>query len=258
MNRGLAGKGVLGLAFGLCLAWPTLAAAERVTVFAAASLNTLLNDLAGDFEAASGHDLSLSLAGSSVLARQIQLGAPADVFISANAAWMDVLETEGLIREESRFDLLGNSLVVIAPVDAGEPLDLTQPDALVARLQSSPLAMGLVTAVPAGIYGKEALVNLGLWASVSTRIAQTDNVRAALALVAAGEAPLGVVYASDARAEPRVAVVAEIPAGAHAPIRYPAARVAGGTDAAAEFLAFLRSSQVRAGLHAQGFLPLEP
>lgn len=258
MRQDLAQRGRLWVALVLCLAWPAVASADQVTVFAAASLKTALDSLAEEFTAVSGHTLSLSLAGSSSLARQIQLGAPADVFISANSAWMDVLEAEGLILTSSRFDMAGNRLVIVAPIEMAAPLDLSRPDALAERLLEGPLAMGLVAAVPAGIYGKQALERLGHWPQVESRVAQTDNVRAALALVASGEAPLGVVYASDAMADPNVAVVAEIPADVHAPIRYPAARIDKGNAAGAEFLAFLRSPKAQATLQTQGFLPVEP
>ena len=149
-----------------------------------------------------------------------------------------------------------NRLVVIAPSRESSPLDLEQPEAFVARLTKGPLAMALVEAVPAGIYGKEALETLDLWPAVAGRVAQTDNVRAGLALVSSGEAPLGIVYASDVRADPDVAVVADIPAAAHAPVIYPAAVVVGGNlGTATDFLRYLQSPEAQAVFAAQGFLP---
>lgn len=235
---------------------PAGAFADQITVFAAASLRTALDQINGEFSDATGHTVRVSYAGSSALARQITLGAPADVFISANAAWMDFLEREALIQPGTRFDLITNRLVVIAPAADASPLDLSAPGSVAARLQGSPLAMALVQAVPAGIYGKEALLALGHWPEVAGQVAQTDNVRAALALVSAGEAPLGVVYASDALVEPGVAVVAEIPADTHARIVYPAAAIAAPkAEAASEFLRFLRTQRALAIMTGAGFQP---
>lgn len=226
--------------------------AEPVTVFAAASLKTALDEIEPAFEAATGHDLTMSLAGSSALARQIEHGAPADVFLSANVGWMDHLGALGLLEPGTRRDLLGNSLVLIGQ---GAPLEnlADLPD----RLGEGRLAMALVQAVPAGIYGQEALQSLGLWEEVLPQVAQVDNVRAALALVALGEAPLGIVYATDAQAEPDVSVLAEFPAISHAPIVYPSARIAGSGAAAADFLDYLQSDAARAVFEAQGFRVLE-
>lgn len=206
------------------------------------------------FEATTGHDLAVSLAGSSVLARQIRQGAPADIFISANPGWMDTLEAEGLVEDGTRFDLLTNSIVLIAagrdaaPVGIGLELDLA------GLLGEGRLAMALVDAVPAGIYGKAALESLGLWERIAPRVAQADNVRAALAFVAAGEAPLGIVYATDAVAEDDVTVIATFPADTHPPIVYPAADLANrDTEAEAEFLAYLRGPEAREVFERQGF-----
>lgn len=246
-------------AFALCLflLGPMSASAETITVFAAASLKTVLDALSADYAAQSPHELRLSFAGSSALARQIQLGAPADVFISANPGWMDVLQEDSLLVPDSRIDVIGNRLVVIAPAPEASPLDLLQPEAVSDRLSNGPLAMALVAAVPAGIYGKEALEALGHWPAVAQDVAQTDNVRAALALVSAGEAPLGVVYASDVMADPDVAIVAEIPASAHVPIIYPGAVIDGGQqDAATDFLRFLKTPEAQAVFAAQGFRPV--
>lgn len=229
--------------------------ADSVTVFAAASLKTALDEIVAGFEAATGHDVSVALAGSSALARQIQAGAPADLFISANRAWMDVLDRDGLLAPGTRVDLVSNRLVLIAPA----PADQIEIDAsldLLSRLGDGRLAMALVQAVPAGIYGKAALEHLGLWQAVAPRVAQTDNVRAALALVALGEAPLGLVYASDAQAEPRVGVVGTVPRDTHPPILYPAA-VLRDKPAARTLLAHLQSPAAQAVFAAQGFTLLE-
>lgn len=231
------------------------ARAEDVVVFAASSLKTALDQIAADFTAATGHRVAVSYAGSSQLARQILLGAPADVVLSANTAWMDELDTAGRLAAGTRDDLLGNRLVLIAHDPGAEDVDLGDPEALSARLGTGRLAMALVEAVPAGIYGRAALSNLELWEGVAPRVAQTDNARAALALVANGAAPFGVVYRSDAVAEPRVRVVATFPESSHPPIVYPVAAVAGRARAVTRaLLDHLRTPISRAVFEAQGFL----
>ncbi|MEQ9260062.1 MAG: molybdate ABC transporter substrate-binding protein [Roseovarius sp.] len=233
---------------------PALASAGEVTVFAAASLTNAMAEIEAGFEAETGHEVAVSLAGSSALARQIQQGAPADVFISANPDWMDTLEAEGLVAPGTRADLVSNTLVLVAaggdaaPVEIGPGLDLA------AMLGEGRLAMALVDAVPAGIYGKAALESLGLWESVAPSVAQADNVRAALAFVAAGEAPLGIVYATDAVAEDGVRAIGTFPEGSHPPILYPVAGLAGRESAAvAAFLAYLAGPEARAAFERQGF-----
>ena len=230
----------------LLLALP--ARADTVTVFAAASLKTALDDLAPAARIATGHDLRLVLAGSSVLARQIQQGAPAQIFVSANAAWMDVLQDDGLVASGTRRDLLTNTMVLVGTDPA--PLEIAD---LPARLGDGKLALALVDAVPAGIYAQSALVSLGLWDALSSRVAQADNVRAALALVAVGAAPYGVVYATDAAAEPRVTVLARFPATSHPPIRYPVAAIAPADAATRKVLDWLDSPQARQIFAAHGF-----
>lgn len=230
----------------LWLAVAVPARAEPVVVFAAASLKTALDDVAAAF----GGALSLSYAGTSVLARQIDRGAPAQIFLSASVDWTDWLEARGRL-QASPVHALGNRLVVIAP-SGTEPLPLTD---LPLRLGTGRLAMALVESVPVGQYGKAALQSLSLWDAVRPHVAQSDNARAALALVATGFAPFGIVYATDARAEPRVAVVADIPADAHADIRYPFARVAGkATSQSDAFFEFLTSPQAREIFVRHGFL----
>ncbi|MFP4207397.1 MAG: molybdate ABC transporter substrate-binding protein [Wenzhouxiangella sp.] len=239
----------------LAVCVPQSAFADRVTVFAAASMTNALVEVKQRFEAATRHELVVSLAASSALARQIQQGAPADIFIPANPSWMDVLEQDGLIEPGSRFDLLNNTMVLIAhgtqaaPVALGPELDLLE------LLAGGRLAMALVEAVPAGIYGKAGLESLGLWAAVEASVAQTDNARAALALVARGEAPFGIVYATDAVAEDRVSVVATFPPTTHPPIVYPAAVVADrATPAVNEVMTYLRGPEARAAFQRQGFV----
>nr|WP_230981765.1 molybdate ABC transporter substrate-binding protein [Ruegeria pomeroyi] len=239
------------LACALLLAGP--ARAEQITVFAAASLKTALDDIAAGFEATTGNSVALSFAGSSVLARQIGLGAPAQIFISANPEWMDWLAEQGRIDPTSRRDLVSNRLVLIAP--AGHA-----PSHPLADLAAGPgrIAMALVEAVPAGIYGKAALTHLDLWDQLAPRVVQTDNARAALALVATGAVPYGIVYATDAQAEPRVMPLYTFDTDTHPPIRYPAALVTGQDSAAARaLLDHLASAEARAILFRHGFLPVE-
>ncbi len=247
----------LGLAFGLAfgLGAAPLAAAE-VTVFAAASLKTALDQAAAEFTAATGVGVVLSYAATSALARQIEAGAPADLFIAASSDWMDRLDAAGAIDPTSRQDLYGSRIVLIAPGPATKPqIELGPEFDLVGRLGEGPLAMALIDSVPAGIYGRQALQSLGLWDQIEARVAQAENVRAALALVAMGEAPLGIVYASDALAEPRVHVVATIPASAHDPILYQGAVVSQTAQpgAAAGLLDFLQMPAARQIFAAQGF-----
>ena len=244
----------LAVATAALLAAASPARAGEVTVFAAASLTNAMADIEQRFETATGHDVSVSLAGSSVLARQIQQGAPADVFISANPDWMDLLEADGLLTAGTRFDLLGNALVLIGHDPATPEIKIEPGTDLAARLEGDKLAMALVEAVPAGIYGKAALETLGQWQALASDVVQADNVRAALALVAVGEAPYGVVYASDAAAETGVTVLGTFPAESHPPIRYPAAGIAGReTDAVAAFLDYLRNPAARAAFERHGF-----
>lgn len=235
----------------------SVAKADEIVVFAAASMTNALAEIETNFEAATGHDLVVSLAGSSALARQIQQGAPADIFISASTDWMDTVEADGLLEERSRFDLLGNSIVLVAfgteaaPVEIGPVLDLA------GLLGDGRLAMALVDSVPAGVYGKAALESLGLWGDVEAQVAQADNVRAALAFVATGEAPYGIVYATDAAAEGNVTIVGTFPADTHPPIVYPAADLANRDfPAEVEFLDYLRGPEARAAFERQGFTVL--
>jgi molybdate transport system substrate-binding protein len=231
--------------------------AERITVFAAASLKNAMDEIAAAFAEETEHTAVVSLAGSSTLARQIQAGAPADVFISANTLWMDVLERDGLIRSETRIDLLGNRLVLVASEPSPAPMEIEPGVDLAEMLGEERLAMALVNAVPAGIYGKAALQHLGVWDDVAPKVAQADNVRAALALVASGEAPFGIVYATDANAEEDVTVVGTFPRTSHPPIVYPAAEMKEAAPAAGTFMQFLRGPSARAAFERQGFTVLK-
>ena len=197
-------------------------AEERVTVFAAASLRGALEAVLDAHDSA----ISVSYGGSGTMARQVAQGAPADLVILANVTWMDWLEGQGMVLPETRRALLGNTLVVIAPASAPEAAPLDPADIL-ARLGGGRLAVGQTRGVPAGIYARQWMERAGLWGDLSPHLAETENVRAALALVSRGEAPLGVVYASDALADPGVRVVHEIDPGLHDPIVYPVAVVTG-------------------------------
>lgn len=233
-------------------------AAEEVVVFAAASLRSALDPLAETFEAATGHEVTISYAGSNTLARQIIEGAPADIFLSASTEWMDAVEQAGAVVPGTRRDLLGNRLVLIAHDPAADGVDLTGDTDLPALLGGGRLAMALVDSVPAGQYGKEALTRLGLWDGVSGSVAQADNVRAALALVSTGEAPYGIVYATDAAADPAVHVVGTFPAGSHAPITYPVALLTESADAGDKaFLDSLSSDSAARVFAGQGFAVLD-
>jgi molybdate transport system substrate-binding protein len=225
---------------------PAQAQAEaRVTVFAAASLQGVMSELAEAYPGA----VRVSVAGSGTIARQIANGAPGDAVILANGAWMDWLEEAGMVDPARRIALLGNTLVLIAPV--GTP-DLAEVSAasLLARLGGGRMAIGQTVGVPAGIYGRQWLEAAGLLDALRPHLAETDNVRAALALVSRGEAPLGVVYATDAAAEAGVRVLYEVPEDMHDPIIYPAASL---TEDGAAFMEFLQSAGARAIFAAHGF-----
>lgn len=229
-------------------------AGQPVTVFAAASLQTALDDVASLYAQTTGNQINISYGGSSALARQIQYGAPAHLFLSANTAWMDVLAEQGLLQPGTRVDLLSNRLVLIAPSDSEISLVLRPNMELAGALGDGRLAMALIDAVPAGIYGQAALQSLGQWASVQDRIAQTDNVRAALRLVSVGEAPLGIVYATDAAADPAVQVLGVFPESSHPKILYPLAQLQDGNIAEARaFADFLTGPQARAIFDRHGF-----
>ena len=215
-----------------------------VTVYAAASLTNVLQDVDKAFEASGGAKVKFSFAASSLLAKQIEAGAGADAFFSADTEWMDYLATRNLIQPATRKDLLSNSLVLIAGKDSTITLDIKPGFALATALGDGKLALADPASVPAGKYAQQALTSLGVWDSVADRLARAENVRVALAYVARGEAPLGIVYGTDARAEPQVKVVGVFPENSHPPIVYPAALTTHGTSAAARaFLDFVKSAQ---------------
>lgn len=232
-------------------------AQQVVTVFAAASLQNALDEAGKTFTAKSGVPVRFSYAATSALARQLEQAAPADLFASADLEWMNWVLQRNLVKKETRVDLLGNRLVIVAPKDGPASVALTA-EGLKAALGGGRLATGEVNTVPAGKYGKAALSSLGLWNSVSSQLAQTDNVRAALLLVSRKEAPLGIVYETDAKADANVKVVAAFPTDSHAPIVYPFALTANSTNnGAAEFLAFLSSAEARPIFEKQGFTVLK-
>lgn len=230
-------------------------AAKGPVVLAAASLQGSLDDVA-DAWAKQGHPHPvISYAASSALARQVESGAPADVFLSADEKWMDSIQQDGKVAAGTRADLLGNALVLIALADSRAEVDLAKPASLSAALgPSGKLSMADPDSVPAGLYGKAALAKLGLWDGMKGKVASADNVRAALALVESGEAPLGVVYATDAKASAKVRVAVTFPETSHEPIRYPAAVIAGAPSPdAAGFRAFLASPSAQAIFARYGF-----
>jgi molybdate transport system substrate-binding protein len=223
-------------------AMPIAAVAASVTVFAAASLREALDYQSRQFQTSTGNKVVVSYAASNALAKQIEAGAPADVFISADLDWMDYLEQRRLVAPNTRVTLLRNTLVLIAPAASSVSLKIGPRFGLAAALGSARLAIANPDSVPAGKYGKSALEALDVWTSVETKLARTENVRAALALVARGEAPLGIVYRTDALAEKGIRIVDTFPAPSHPPIRYPAAIVATSQSAAARpLLDYLRS-----------------
>jgi molybdate transport system substrate-binding protein len=236
------------------LAWmPAGALAADVTVFAAASLSDALNEIATDYKRDTGKDVAVSLAASSVLAHQIEASSGADIFISADLDWMDYLDNKGLIAHDSRENLLGNRLVLVAARDANVGIAIVPHFDLNAALHGGRLAIADPDTVPAGKYGRTALTALGAWSAVSDHLATAENVRVALAYVARGEAPLGIVYETDAKAEPNVKVVGVFPENSHPPILYPAALTKDAKPAARAFLNYLASSRARAIFAKDGF-----
>lgn len=247
----------------VCALWfavaaPARAHAETLLVFAAASMKTALDEVAGRFSRDAGRPMPrLSYAGTPALARQIEQGAPADVFISADADWMNYLETRALIRPETRVDLLGNRIVLVGP-RTSPSVSIDKPEELARALGGGRLAIADVNAAPAGRYGKAALETLGLWGLVRNKLAQTENVRAALLFVSRGEAPLGLVYQTDAAADPLVRVVALFPQDSHPPIVYPAATTRSSKNPdAASLLAFLQGPQATEAFRRHGFTSLK-
>lgn len=249
----------LAAAAFLATSMPSSFAADRVLVFAAASLKTALDAVNTVCTADTGEAATISYAASSALARQIEEGAPADVFISADLDWMNYLSRKNLIRADTERQLLGNAIVLVAPAASTVETVIAPGFDLAGLLGDGKLAMANVDAVPAGKYGKAALESLGVWPSVERHVAQAENVRAALALVSTGEAPLGIVYRTDATAEPKVRIVATFPETSHPPIIYPMAQTIDSShDGTTAFLKCLQSAKARALFEAQGFAVLEP
>ena len=236
---------------------PTAARAQDdagLTVFAAASLKEALDEAAAAYRKQTGVPVRVSYAASSALARQIEQGAPADVFFSADLEWMDYLQQRNRLDVATRRSLLGNRLVLIAPRASKAQVDLKRPATLLAALGDGRLAVGQTRTVPAGKYAKASLESLSLWNGVRPRLAESESVRAALMLVARGETPLGIVYASDAKAEPGVRVVATFPEDSHPPIVYPVAALRGARAAqAARFVQWLASPAADALFTKRGF-----
>jgi len=229
-------------------------AQERpVLVFAAASLKTVLDALIEPARRATGIAMRVSYAGTPALARQIEEGAPADVFVSADIDWMDYVESQGLLEPGTRVDLLTNRLVLIAPRQEPVSLRIGPDFDLSGALGGGRLAVADPAVVPAGKYARAALTTLGVWPAVANRLAPAENVRAALLLVSRGEAPLGIVYRTDAIADEGVVIVDTFPASSHPPIIYPAALISQAPDAAARLLAFLQSDAAAVEFERQGF-----
>jgi len=242
----------------LSLAQPALAQPRDVLVFAAASLKEALDGVAVQWNRETGKKAVISYAASSALARQIEQGAPAQVFISADLDWMDYLAERKLIKPESRSNLLGNRIVLIAPKTSTANVRIERGFPLASMLGGGRVAMADVRAVPAGKYGKAALEFLGVWDTVANRVVQAENVRVALVLVARGEAPLGIVYQTDAAADPSVKTIGVFPEASHPAILYPIAltSAAAHPDAPA-FLAYVKSAAARPLFAASGFTLLD-
>jgi molybdate transport system substrate-binding protein len=222
-------------------------AQDRLTVFAAASMKNALDEADAAFTRTTGIPATASYAATSALAKQIEAGAPADIFLSADRDWMDYAAAHKLIDPATRFDLLGNRLVLIAPVSSRlDHIQIEPSMDLASYAGDGRIVTGDVNAVPAGRYAKATLLALGCWENVQPKLLMTENVRAALVFVARREAALGIVYETDAKVEPKVKVVARFPDGFSAPIVYPVAATANASAAAAKYLDFLRSAQARA------------
>jgi len=243
------------LLYVLLLLLPLKAQAREVTVFAAASLTDAMGDISTQWVAAGHQKLVLSFGASSTLARQIEQGAPANVFASADEKWMDYLAEKKLIAVDTRKDLLGNDLVLVVSSDKPMHVTISKSFDLMALLGANGrLATGDPAHVPAGIYAGQALKNLGMWDSVSPRLARTEDVRGALLLVERGEAPAGIVYATDAAVSKAVMIAGTFPAGSHDPVSYPFAVTKSGDNAEARaLLTFLTSAPAHAVFARRGF-----
>lgn len=238
---------------------PVKAQGNDVVVFAAASLKNALDAINAQWQKETGKKAVISYAASSALAKQIEQGAPAQIFISADLDWMDYVAQKNLIKPETRSNLLGNRIVLIAAKDKAQPVDIKAGFDLAKVLGDGRLSMANVESVPAGKYAKAALEKLGVWASVSSKVAQAENVRAALLLVSRGEAPAGIVYQTDAAADPNVKIIGTFPRDTHPPIIYPIALTATASNPdAAAFLAYINSAAAKPLFEAQGFTVIGP
>lgn len=242
--------------FFLVVLAPIAAYAADITVFAAASLGDSLTEIEKSWAAQTGHDAALDFAASSLLARQIEASGGADIFISADRDWMDYLDRRNLIESRSRRDLLGNHLVLIEPAASHVRIALSHGFDLLSELQGGRLAIADPAFVPAGKYGRAALVTLGIWNSLADHLAKAENVRVALAYVARGEAPFGIVYTTDALSEPRVRIAATFPDSSHPPIVYPAALIRNFRPLAAQFLQYMSSPRASTIFLKNGFVVL--
>jgi molybdate transport system substrate-binding protein len=248
----------LALSFALPLTAPVKAQEQPILVFAAASLKNALDEIADAWSKANKIEVKVSYAASSALAKQIENGAPADIFISADLDWMDYVEKKNLLRKGTRVSLLGNTLVLVATkADNNKEVKIEPGFDLAGLLGKDRLAMALVATVPAGKYGKAALEKLGVWKSIEGKIAEAENVRAALAFVARGEAPYGIVYRTDAIAEKNVFIAGTFPAGTHEPIVYPFTVIESSKHPkGADFLKAMNTPQARAIWVKHGFAAL--
>ncbi len=251
---GLGMMAAIGGMMAMLMAAVPAAQADEVVVFAAASLKGALDNVNDAWKAETGKSAKISYAASSALAKQIEEGAPADVFISADLDWMKYLSDKKLTRPDTELKLLGNRIVLVAPADSKAEVKIEKGFDLAGLLGDGRIAMGDVKAVPAGKYGKAALEALGVWGSVENKIAQAENVRAALKLVSTGEAPFGIVYQTDAAVEPGVKIVGTFPDDSHAPIVYPIAVTADSKNSdAGDFVKYLQTDKARGLFEAQGF-----
>jgi len=254
----IATASAAALWLGLTAMAAPAAAEEKVTVFAAASMKNALDAADAAWSKESGNNVTVSYAASSALAKQIEAGAPADVFISADLDWMDYVAKKNLIKADTRSNLLGNRIVLVAEKGKAKPVDIKEGFDLSTLVGDSKLAMGAVDSVPAGKYGKAALEKLGAWSAVEKKVAGAESVRAALALVSRGEAAYGIVYQTDAAADKGVEIVGTFPEESHAPIIYPVALLSESKSAAAAaYLEFLKSEKAAPFFEAQGFTVLK-
>jgi molybdate transport system substrate-binding protein len=250
--------GLMALLTWLAPQGPVQAQSGDVIVFAAASLKNALDVIKTQWEKETGKKASISYAASSALAKQIEQGAPAQMFISADLDWMDYVGRKNLIKADTRANLLGNRIVLIAPKDKAQPVEIKAGFDLAKVLGGGRLAMANVDAVPAGKYSKAALEKLGVWSAVADKAAQTENVRAALLLVSRGEAAAGIVYQSDAVSDSNVRIIGAFPENTHPPIIYPIALTNNATPDAVSFLDFIKSAKARPAFEQQGFTVLAP